>query len=47
MEKLIEKDPWEEKKKEVIDKLIKKGEKFIKNSVKAWEETKSKWPPET
>ena len=45
MQKLIENDSWEEKQKEVAEKLIKKGENFIKNSVRRWEELKKKWPP--
>ena len=32
-----EKEYWEKKKERILDKLIRKGEKFIRDSIKNWE----------
>lgn len=34
---LKEVDPWEEKRKKAIQKLIEEGEKFKKDSLEKWE----------
>ncbi|MHA1489956.1 MAG: hypothetical protein ACTSRI_09895 [Promethearchaeota archaeon] len=36
MFRLKEIDPWEEKRKKAIDKLLNEGEKFKKNSLEKW-----------
>ncbi len=34
------KESWEKKKERILEKLIRKGEKFIRDSIKNWENKK-------